>query len=176
MRAFKYFIILSILLLSGSCHLDEKIAFDIDYNSEATIPSIAIIDLPFEIPIPPISTNINKKLESINSKKDYLNTAKLKEITLSALDPDDQSFNFLKNIEIYIKADGLDEIKIAEKHDIPDDIGNELTLDVNKDEDLSEYIKKDEFNLRIKATSRKILLHSVKVNIYTLLQITTDIF
>ena len=176
MRNFKYFIVLSIFVLFTSCHLDEKVAFDIDYNSEATIPSIIGIDLPFEIPIPAIPTNINKKLESNNSKKEYLNTAKLKELTINAIDPSDQSFNFLKSIEIYIKADGLDEVKIAEKHDIPDDIGNELTLDVNKDQDLSKYIKKDKFNLRVKATSKKVLLHSVKINIYTLLRITTDIF
>jgi hypothetical protein len=176
MRFFKFFIIVNIILYLGSCHLDEKIAIDIDYNTEATIPSIIGIDLPFEIPIPAISTNINSKLESVNSKKEYLHTAKLQELTISALNPEDQSFNFLKKIEVYIKADGLDEVKIAEKQVIPEDIGNELDLDVNKDQDLSEYIKKDKFNLRVKATSRKVLLHSVKVNIYTELEITTDIF
>ena len=176
MKFIKYLFIGTILIFFSSCHLNEKISFNIDYNSEATIPSIIGIDLPFEIPIPAISTNINSKLESKNSKKDLLNTAKLQELTISALNPKDQSFNFVKSIEVYIKADGLDEVKIAEKHDIPDNIGNELILDVNKDQDLSGYIKKDKFNLRVKATSRKVLLHSVKVNIYTLLEVTTNIF
>ncbi len=176
MRFIRFFIIINIFIFISSCHLDEKIAFDLDFNSEATIPSIIGIDLPIEIPIPAIPTNINNKLESLNSKKEYLNTAKLKELTIKALDPQDQSFNFLKDIEVFIKAEGLEEIKIAEKHDIPDDIGNELDLEVKKDKDLSEYIKKDKFNLRVRATSRKVLLHSVKVNIYTVLEVTADIF
>ncbi|HHB52757.1 MAG TPA: hypothetical protein ENK75_06970 [Saprospiraceae bacterium] len=165
-----------IAFIFSSCHLDEKISFDLTFDSEANIPSSIGINIPFEIPIPPITTNINNELSSKNSKKEYLNTAKLKEINIKAIDPNDQDFGFLKKLEIYISADGLPELKIAEKLDIPVGNGPELSLDVYSNLDLANYIKKDQFNLRVRATSRKILLHSVKININTIVSVTTDIF
>jgi hypothetical protein len=132
--------------------------------------------LPFDIPFPPIKTNINKELESVNSSKEYLNTAKLKELVISVLDPEDETLDFVKDIEIYIKADDLDEIKISEKIGITSEIGKTISLDVFSEKNIAEYIKKDEFNLRIKVTPRKIVLHSVKINIYSKFRITTDIF
>jgi len=164
------------LLLLSSCHLDEKIAFNIDFNNEAKIPSIIGVNIPFEIPIPPITTNISKELSANDSKIEYLNTAFLKELIITSKDPIDQDLDFMKNIELYIKADNLEKIKIAEKLDISDSIDNELKLDVFDDKDISAYIKKDNFELIIKSTSRKILLHSVKVNIYTKLKVTADVF
>ena len=164
------------MILLSSCHLDEKIAFNLDFDNAAKIPSIIGVNLPIEIPIPPITTNISKELSTNNSKKEYLNTAFLKELTITSKDPIDQDLDFIKKIELYIKADGLKEIKIAEKLDISDDIDTELTLDVFDDKDLSAYIKKDKFELKIKSTSRKILLHSTVVNIYTKFKVTADIF
>jgi len=164
------------LALFSSCHLDEKIAFNIDFNNEAKIPSIIGVNIPIEIPIPAITTNISKELSANNSKTDYLNTAFLKELTITSKDPADQDLDFVKKIELFIKADGLEEIKIAEKLDISDDVDTELNLDVFDDKDLSAYIKKDKFELKIKSTSRKVLLHSVKVNIYTKFKVTADIF
>ncbi len=164
------------MILLNSCHLDEKIAFNLDFNNEAKIPSIIGVNLPIEIPIPAITTNISKELSANNSKIEYLNTAFLKELTITSKDPKDQDLDFIKKIELYIKADGLKEIKIAEKLDISDAINTELNLDVFDDKDLSAYIKKDKFELKIKTTSRKILLHSTKVNIYTKFKVTADIF
>lgn len=172
---FLFFSLLSIILVS-SCHLDEKIAFNIDFDNEAKIPSIIGINIPIEIPIPAITTSISKELSANNSKIEYLNTAFLKELIITSKDPSDQDLDFIKDLELFIKAEGLDEIKIAEKHDISDIIDTELDLDVFDDKDLAQYIKKGKFDLRIKATSRKIVLHSVKVNIYTKFKVTADIF
>jgi len=166
-----------VLILTGytSCHLDEKIAFDIDYDTETTIPSIAYIDLPVDIPVPPITTNIDKTLESKNSKKEYLNTAKLQELVITAKDPADQSFGFIKDIEIYLDAEGLEKVKIAEKHNIDADAGSILEFDIIPDLDIAEYLKKDEFELKLKIKPRKILLHKVKIDIHTTFRITVDI-
>ena len=130
--------ILTIMAIT-SCNLDEKIAFNIDYDSEAVIPSTIGINLPFDIPIPPIKTNINKELESNNSNKDYLNTAKIKELIITILDPENQTLDFIKDIEIYIKADDLVEIKIAEKTGISNATGKTLTLDVFSEKNIAEY-------------------------------------
>ncbi len=176
MKNYHVVLILLSFLFLNSCHLDEKIAFNIDFNNEAKIPSIIGVNIPIEIPIPAITTNISKELSTNNSKIEYLNTAFLKELIITSKDPSDQDLDFIKNIELFIKADSLEEIKIAEKLNIGDDINTELNMDVFGDKDLSDYIKKDKFELKIRSTSRKILLHSVKVNIYTKFKVTADIF
>ncbi|MDT7829191.1 hypothetical protein RQM65_10985 [Pricia sp. S334] len=62
--------------------------------------------------------------------------------------PTGSDFSFLNSIKVYIASEGLEEVLIAEQ-EVPDGVGSTLDVDV-LDIDLQEYIKKDEFNLRIK--------------------------
>ena len=61
--------------------------------------------------------------------------------------PSGADFSFLESIEVYISAEGLDEIKIASKTDVSP-TSNLLDLEV-VDVDLKEYIKKDSYSLRL---------------------------
>ena len=79
--------------------------------------------------------------------------------------PDTADFSFLNSIEVFISADGLEEIQIASLSDVPENSGNRINLNTS-DIDLKEYIKKDEFSLRLNTVTDELMStdHELEVN------------
>jgi len=141
------FIFALVILLVSCDKLDELTKFDIDYDTQVSIPSSAGINLPFDIFTPETETNSESKFESNDTRKDLIEEIKLTRLKLNIISPSDADFSFLESIEVYISADGIDEIKIAEKTDVSE-TATILDLDI-VDVDLKEYIKADSYNLRL---------------------------
>lgn len=158
-------LILTILFTISSCDkVDELTKFDLEYNSKVVIPASAGIDLPFNVFTPEMKTNSESKFEVNDTRKDLIEEIKLTELQMVITSPTDADFSFLNSIEVYISAEGLDEIKIAEK-EVGENVGNTLDVDV-LDIDLKEYIKKDEFNLRLNTVTDEVINsdHEIDVN------------
>lgn len=155
-----------VTLTTFSCSTIDKLTqFDKDYTYETTIGSAIGINLPFDLPTPAITTNISEELELNNSKKDLIEQARIKVLTATITNPEDGDFSFLKDIEIFIDAEDLPRELVAFKYDITNDIGNRLIMEIVPDQDLQEYIKKDEFNLDITIKTDKVLFHDTDVKI-----------
>jgi len=148
-----------------SCKEINKLTqFNMDYNDEITIPATLGIDLPIDIWTPNISTNSSSTFESNNTHKDLIQQIILKKMNLTITSPEESTWDFLKEIEIYISADGLEKKKIAWMDDIPKTGLKSIELTVSAD-DLKEYIKKDEYKLEIKTVTRQLVSHDTKVEI-----------
>jgi hypothetical protein len=149
--------LVAIVLMFSACKKFDKLTqFNMDVDETFEIPSTIGINLPFDILTPNIRTNSESTFEVNETRKDLIEEINLKSLQLNMKSPSDADFSFLKSIEVYISAEGLSEIKMAWKEDIPADIGNILTLDVSNT-DLSAYIKKDEIDLRLNTVTRKLL-------------------
>lgn len=158
-------LILTVLFAISSCDkVDELTKFDIEYNSKVVIPASTGIDLPFNVFTPDMETNSESKFEINDTRKDLIEEIKLTELQLVITSPTDADFSFLNSIEVYISAEGLDEIKIAEK-EVEENVGSTLDVEVF-DIDLKEYIKKDEFNLRLNTVTDEVINtdHEIDVN------------
>ena len=166
MQKFSFLMALALFTFSiTSCKkIDELTQFELSYSSTAKIASNAVINLPIDLLTPNITTNSQSQFSSKNTNKDLIQTIKLLKLNLQVTSPSTQRFDFLKSIEIYIKADGLGELKIAEKLDIPDNVGTDLNLDV-KENDIAPYIKKDAFSLRLKAITDKNITQDVSIKV-----------
>lgn len=159
-------ILLFTLFTVSSCKKVDKLTqFTKDIESEVTLPSALGINLPFNIPTPPITTNIEEDLEVENSRKDLIENAQLTYLKLTITDPDDKTFKWLNDAEIFIKAEGLDEKKIAFIHDISSTVGNVIELETINNTNVSEYIKKDEFILHLKVVTDQISLEEADIKI-----------
>lgn len=162
----KYTFILAIFTLFVSCDkLDELTKFNMEYSQRATIPSSAGINLPFDIFTPEMETNSESKFAVNDTRKDLIEEIILTELELVVIAPDTADFSFLNSIEVFISADGLKEIQIASLSDVPEDVGNSITLNTS-DIDLKEYIKKDEFSLRLNTVTDELMStdHELEVN------------
>jgi len=155
--------ILVVLGLLVSCKKKNKLTqFTMSYAQTVVIPSSTGVNLPFNIFTPDMTTNSESTFEVNNTRKDLIQVIKLTKLDLLISSPSNGNFQFLKSIEIYISASGLQEIMIAKKDNIPSDIGNYLNLDC-LDNDLKEYIKKDQFKLRLNTVTDQIITSDYQI-------------
>jgi hypothetical protein len=155
---------ISILAISSCKKLDEFTKFNMDFEETITIPASQGINLPFNILTPDISSNSESTFEINDTRKDLIEKINLVSMTLKIESPTSGNFNFLKNIELFINADGLEEVKMAYKLNMQDNNLVELNLDVN-DTDLKEYIKKDKFQLRCATTTDEVLTQDHQISV-----------
>ena len=166
-KVFPFAMVAVLLFVNPGCKvLDKLTQFHINYDSQVTIPKTLGIDLPVDVPTPAINTNSNSEFESNNTHKNLIDVVYPTEITLTITSPETSTFDFLKNIEIDISADGLPEKKIAWLDDIPKTGLTSITLVVSSD-NLKEYIMKDSIKLHIKTTTRELISHDTDVAIHT---------
>ena len=155
------------LILTSACKkINDALTFQVDYTSKLTFSPSSGINLPFDLFTPEITTNSETEFSSRNTNKDLIDKITLKELKLTITSPSDQRFDFLSSMEVYIQATGLGELKIAEVINVPDNIGNVLSLTVAGN-DIAPYIKKDKFKLRVKTVTDKAISKQVNVDIYS---------
>ncbi|WP_027065887.1 hypothetical protein [Maribacter sp. Hel_I_7] len=162
----KYISFICLLVLFIACDkIDELTKFDMEYSQRATIPSSTGINLPFDVFTPEMETNSESTFAVNDTRKDLIEEIKLTDLELVMISPEEADFSFLNSIEVYISADGLEEILIANLDEVPEDAGNVITLDTS-DTDLKEYIKKDEFSLRLNTVTDELMStdHELEVN------------
>ncbi len=155
----------AVILAYGSCkEIDKLTHFNMDFTSNITIDPTFFIDIPIDIWTPDIPTNSETTFENNDTRTDLIEKIILTQMNLSITSPDTQSFDFLKTIEIYIDADGLEEKRIAWLLDIPQTGLKTINLDITED-DLKDYIKKDEYKLRTHTVTRQLISKSTDIEI-----------
>jgi hypothetical protein len=135
-----------------------------DYTTSFTIKSNTGVGLPFNLFTPDIETNSEAEFAANDTRKDKVKEVKLTELVLTVVDPENETFSFVKDVYLFINADGLDEKRFAYKENI-DNSSQRLEL-ILEDLDLAEYIKKDEFKLRARTVTDEALTRDVKVQTY----------
>lgn len=140
--------------------------FFMDYNSEATIPASTPVDVPFDIYTPDQTTNSSYEFQINDTRKDKIQKITLEELDISIISPEGETFSFLKDISVYISADGIPEQLIAYKYGIDNSIGATINCDETK-KDLQPYIKADNFTVRLETVTDEIITNDIDVNIYT---------
>ena len=159
------FIILIVILHFTSCQkFDKKTQFDLVIEDSFIIPSIIGISIPFiNFLTPPVNTNIDEQLKIEEKKKKKIESIVLEELELSITSPALSTFSFVNDANVYISADGLPEIYIANIHNIPFTVGNRILLTTDNSLELEEYIKKDVIDLRVEITTDETILQDINV-------------
>lgn len=166
-------IFITMFLLFSCKQLDEILIFEIKNETQFTIPSAIGINTPFSIPSPDIESSSKKEFENNNTNADKVKRIVLKELSLTILSPDEQTFKFIKSIYIYISAQGLQEKKIAYRDNIPDNIAKYLELNTT-DDNIADYIKKDSYDIKTEVTTDEIILHDVELKCEMYYEVTAN--
>lgn len=160
-------IVLIALTASGCKAIDKLTQFDIDYNSSLVYgASGLLINVPLNLTTPPVTTNAEEEFAINDTRKDKIESIKLTQALLTITTPQGETFSFLKDIDVYLVADGLPEVLIAHKNNIANTVGGQLELDLESVE-LKEYIKKDAFQLKVISTTDETIISDVNVDVYT---------
>lgn len=154
------------LSFCGCKKIDELTQFDMEYDAVVVIPSAAGIDLPFNVFSPSVTSNSEATFAVNDTRKDLIEEIKLTELGLTINSPANGNFNFLESIEIFLSAADLPEVKIAWKDEIPENGSAKIAL-LTSTADLKEYIKKDEFSLRVSTVTDEIITQDHEINIHS---------
>ena len=156
----------SISFLINSCQqIDKFTQFDMEYYAEVTVPATVGINLPVDLLTPSITSNAEQQFALNDTRKDLIEEIYLKQLDLNITTPSNADFSFLEEITVYINADGLPETEIAVKLPVPNDTGYSLSLDCSQS-DIQEYIKKDNFSLKLTTVTDELLTQDYQIQVY----------
>ena len=150
-------------MVSNCSKLDELTQFNIDYDTQVTIPSTTGINLPFDVLTPDTETNSESTFQLNDTRKDLIEEINLTKLQLVITSPSDADFSFLESIEVFISAEGLDELRIASREEVPE-TASTLDMDVS-DADLKEYIKKDSYSLRLNTVTDEAISQDYEIDV-----------
>lgn len=158
-----YLFLVTIVLLSGCEKIDKLTQFDMGYKMTVVIPSSTGINLPFNFFTPDVQTDSEATFAIHSTSKELIEEVLLTKLSLTLTSPGNGNLGFIKSIDVFISADGLPEEKVSWKSGST--VSKTIELDVT-DRDLKEYIKKDEFKLRLSTVTNEILTseHKIEVN------------
>jgi hypothetical protein len=87
----------------------------------------------------------------------------LRNFILRITSPQGQTFNFLKDIEVYISTDVLPEIKLAHHYNVDNSIGSVLHL-VTEGGVLDDYLKSESFDLRLELVADQLIFTDLVID------------
>ena len=166
MKKLLFITLLSASVLISCDKISKLTQFNLEYDETVVIPATLGANIPFNVQTPDIETDSESSFSVNDTRKDLIEHIELTQMTLTVSSPSNGTFSFLKSIKVYISADGLDEIEVASKENIPDDVGNTLALETT-DTDLKEYIKKDNFNLKVTTITDEIISTDYTIDIHS---------
>jgi hypothetical protein len=150
------------------------VTFDVTQDGTFTYPpNNGILDL-LSITTPAIKSTWKGQFENNNTDADKLQEMKLKTSELTITAPGGQTWKFLKSMEIWIKAEGLQETKVAFNNNIDENVGQTLVL-TPIDVDLKPFAQKDEFELTIKTQARETTSEKIEGNIHMVFKVKADV-
>ncbi len=149
-----------ILLSITSCDkADELLTFSISNETDFTIESQAMLELPFNIGTPDVATESEQSFANNNTRADLVREIRLEELVLTITAPSGNTFSFLKSIHIYVSANG-NETELAWLDDVP--ASGTVSLETT-DEELDAYVKADSYKLRVSVVTDETLTEDVDV-------------
>lgn len=150
---------------AGACKKASRLTqFDMKYNASVVVESGTGINLPFNILTPEIQSGATETFAGNNTRADLVEKIALKKCVLTLSVPAGEDFSFLNDISIYIQAQGLPDVRIAWKENIPDNPGSVLVLETSQ-ADIKEHIKKDKFSLRVNTTTDELITRDHQIDI-----------
>ncbi|MEI9921864.1 MAG: hypothetical protein WDO14_24195 [Bacteroidota bacterium] len=168
MKALSLIIVVGLVLMTSACKKVDEIvdsfthfSFEADYVVK--VPATPVTAVPVEILTPDIATHSDVLFSANKTRADLVEEIELTGLTLSVKDPEGGNLKFLKSVNILAKAEGLPEVRVAYKDNVPDDVGATLALDVTS-VDLTEYFKKDTYQLKITVTTDQVVTEDYSVN------------
>lgn len=163
-----------ILCIVSCAKLDEILTFRITNRSAFTIPPQTGINLPLVFNTPDVRTSSEQAFRNNNTRADLVKDVILESLSLEIIRPQNQTFQVLREIEIFISADGLPTVLVAFNRNIPQDVGNTLSLETTGAK-LDEYIKKDRYSIRTEVVTRQFFSQEVEINSTMVYRVTADV-
>jgi hypothetical protein len=137
---------IAMLLCITSCDKIRQLkTFDLDYNTSFEIPATGFLGGLVQTPPQRVETNSSSALEDQGTKSKWVESVCLSKMS-GTITSGNSDFDFLESIEVYVAADGFDEILLAYSYNIPQNV---KTINLTPgSQNLKELLIQDSFQLR----------------------------
>ena len=152
------------MLLTNCKLIDGWTQFEIDYSTFATLPQDLNINQSEDVYPSAIEADLKAKVENEGSSIDKIESVELTDLKLKITSPTGKDFQFLTSVALYMDAEGLDEIKVAWKDDVPATIGDVLSLNTSSN-DLTDYLVKEVVTLRLNTVLNQGIAQNYQIGI-----------
>ena len=165
MNNIKLFLSLVLISTVFSCdELDKLTKFEMSITEQIVIKSNTVVNLPFFVETPDITTNSESTFDSNDTRKDLIESITLIGLDLEITVPEEGDFNFLKSIKIFISAENEEEIIIAWLDDVVANDEHVLFLETST-EDLKNYIKSDKITFRTESVTDELITEDYHIDV-----------
>jgi hypothetical protein len=163
----KILLVLLVALVTSSCkEVDKFTHFNMSFDEPMDLPTF-----PWVLP-EPLFFNVTKDTNSANTflthntSKDLIEEIILTEAKITIVSTTGD-FSFLETVRFYLDVDEdrEEEVLIASKLFVPDDIGKTIELDIIG-QDLSSFLKEDQLTLRIEVDNDEVLTDELELMIH----------
>lgn len=152
--------------------LDELLTFYINHNETIVIRTYFPVGTVAPISPIPVTTNSSEDFKNNKTRAELVKNVTLDKLDLVITDPQTENFNFLRKIEIYISAEGKQEVKIAYLEEIPQNVSKIELKSTNAK--LDEYIKGDRYTINTRATLAKAVTKDITIKANMRFKVTAD--
>lgn len=161
-------------LIFACDEIEGLLTFRVNDRTNIRIESTSPLNLPLEVPTPPVTSDSRQQFENHNTSADLVRDVKLEQLKLTITQPSGKTFSFLKSIRIFIATDQTAEMELASLENISTTSGMIELVPVN--EKLDPYVKAPAYRLRTQITTDETLTQDVDVQVDLTFKVTADSF
>jgi hypothetical protein len=150
--------------------LESLMTFNISQESNMEVPAAPLVTQ--SILLPPVKVTTSEEFKSNKAKlvKDVI----LNKLDLTITNPQNENFDFLKDIEIFISVEGKSDVQVAYLKEVPQGV-NTISLKTTNAK-LDEYIKADSYTINTKITLNKAVGQKINVKSAMRFKVTASPF
>ncbi|MGI9545181.1 MAG: hypothetical protein ACR2MX_18105 [Cyclobacteriaceae bacterium] len=165
------------IIAMGSCSKieDTFLRFDIDETYEMTIPIIPFDSIEAPVPTPDVTSTFDQAFEANSTRADKVRDIRLTKLKFTIVDPPDEDFSFMKDVELYLAAQGVETTLMAFKYNISEDVGAVLELETSE-ENLDKFKNIGSYNFVVNVVTRTSVDQPINVKADMTFKVTADVF
>lgn len=160
-----FMLTIALVILVGCEEVNTLTKIELPFTHQVTIPK----GTPANVDLPPTTTPyIVVNLDSVFKKHDidasYVQSISLTNMEMELKMPENSDLGFIKNLEVYIMSENLNEVMIAGASNVSLTPGKKLVLQT-QNVALKDFLLKDKFKLKFKLATQKALTDDHKVDL-----------
>jgi hypothetical protein len=134
---------------TGCQKVNEATEFDISYTTQITVPAASVtVNAPVDFVTPEVSTETASKFAENKTTRDLIDEIVLTKFVITS---QTGNLDYLKSLNIYIRATGLTDLLIATKSNIP--AGSKSIAADPTNANIREHLFKEKVRFRLNVTA-----------------------
>ena len=172
MKKILFLLPLAVLLLAVGCKkIDQLLTFYIEDQQNIKVAGNPVVGLVSFSPVA-VTTRSEERFKNEDTRADLVKDVSLNKLTLTITDPNNENFNFLESVTLYISTDQNDRVPLATLNPVPaDQKVIELKPSGTK---LDKHLKASSYTLTTEAKVKRAVSQDITMKADSRFKVTAD--